>query len=136
MTMQSARKRTEDYTAMGNMNRKDETPVVKMLKPGVGGGIAHGSISGSLRMSKKPQQKDLDANDLKEGAFRRLLTEKKLQTDYDNRLNQAQSLVKKAKYNLFEADKKLKMMDIDHESYKMIFEAVDYLDQLKTIVHQ
>ena len=87
-------------------------------------------------MSKKPQQKDLDANDLKEGAFRRLLTEKKLQTDYDNRLNQAQSLVKKAKYNLFEADKKLKMMDIDHESYKMIFEAVDYLDQLKTIVHQ
>jgi hypothetical protein len=54
MTMQSARKRTEDYTAMGNTSRKDETPVVKMLKPGVGGGIAHGSISGSLRMSKKP----------------------------------------------------------------------------------
>jgi hypothetical protein len=45
-------------------------------------------------------------------------------------------LVKKAKYNLYEADKKLKMMDIDHESYKMIFEAVDYLDELKTLVHQ
>ncbi len=59
------------------------------------------------------QKRDLDRHLLREGDFRRLLTDEDLQRRYDERLNKAGYLVKAVKHSVYEADKRLNNADKD-----------------------
>ena len=57
------------------------------------------------------QKRDLELHLLREGDFRRLLTDEVLQRRYDERLNTAGQLVKAVKHSVYEADKRMNHAD-------------------------
>jgi hypothetical protein len=102
-----------------NIPKKNDEPVVKMIKNNHGSGNLFNnpmnqSILRKSSVPKRPgphlteeQKRDLERHHLREGDFRRLLTDTGSQLNYDERLNKASHLVKGVKYSVFEADRKM-----------------------------
>ncbi len=96
----------------------DDAPVVKMFKPANAANLSMtsggGSIMNSMRRSSAPKRssqppeqhrQELERHRLREGDFRRLLSEPEWALRYDQRLDRAERLVKQVKYSVYEADK-------------------------------
>lgn len=99
-----------------------------MLKPGQAAGGSGNLFNNPMNQSilrkssvaKRPgpqlteeQKRDLELHLLREGDFRRLLTDEALQRRYDERLNTAGQLVKAVKHSVYEADKRMNNADKD-----------------------
>lgn len=62
---------------------------------------------------------------VQEGAFRKLLVDKNLQQQFEQRLDQAENLFKNVKFALY--DKDYEILDKSKMQYKVIFDAVEHL---------
>ena len=134
---------TQKLNPLMNIQKKNEDPVVKMIKGNHGSGNIFSnpmnqSILRKSSMPKRPgphlteeHKRDLERHHLREGDFRRLLTDADLQLKYDERLNKASKLVKGIKNSVFEADRKMAHGEKDRQSIKLIFEAVEMLNELR-----
>ena len=106
----------------GTQRSAIEEPVIKMLKPlaSTMGSSIQARMDQKQSVKEKKLTKEQEHNMIQEGAFRRLLEDRDLATNYDERLSAAAHMWMKVKYSLSSGDSKLESKD-----GALIVEAID-----------